>query len=118
MKPTLAKIAAAAVLFAPLLTATGVQAHAHLVSSAPAASAAVAAPKALHLEFSEKLEPKFSKAELSKAGAPVAASSVAKGKAIDLSPKAALTAGAYNVVWAVVSTDGHKSKGDYSFTVK
>ena len=118
MKQLSAKVAAAALLLAPLLAATGAQAHAHLLASNPAASSAVAAPKALHLEFSEKLEPKFSKAELSKAGAPVAASSVAKGKTIDLAPKAALTAGAYNVVWAVVSTDGHKSKGDYSFSVK
>lgn len=118
MKPILAKIAAAALVFAPLLAATGAQAHAHLVTSNPAAQSAVAAPKALHLEFSEKLEPKFSKANLTKAGAPIAASSVAKGKAIDVAPKAALTAGAYNVVWAVVSADGHKSKGDYSFTVK
>jgi len=118
MKHALGKIAAAALAFAPLLAATGAQAHAHLVISSPAASSAAAAPKALHLEFSEKLEPKFSKAELTKAGAPVAAKSVAKGKAIDVAPKAALTPGAYTVAWAVVSADGHKSKGDYSFTVK
>ena len=112
------KIAAAALLLAPMAAATGAQAHTHLVLSNPAASSAGTAPKALHLEFSEGLEPKFSKAELTKAGAPVAAKSIAKGKAIDVAPKAALTPGAYSVVWAVVSTDGHKSKGDYSFTIK
>jgi methionine-rich copper-binding protein CopC len=118
MKSPIRAIAAAAVLFAPLLAATGAEAHAHLVKSVPAAASAGAAPKALHLEFSEKLEPKFSKAALTKGGVAVAAGSVAKGKAIDVSPKAALTAGAYSVAWSVVSADGHKSKGDYSFTVK
>jgi methionine-rich copper-binding protein CopC len=117
MTASLAKIAAAAALLT-LLAATGAQAHAHLVKSAPAADAAGAAPKTIHLEFSEALEPKFSKAELVKAGAPVAAGSVAKGKAIDVAPKAALTPGAYQVLWSVLSADGHKSKGDYSFAVK
>jgi hypothetical protein len=28
-----------------------------------------------------------------------------------------LTAGKYNVSWHVVSVDGHKTKGQYSFTV-
>jgi methionine-rich copper-binding protein CopC len=118
MKHPLAKIAAAAVLLAPMLAATGAQAHAHLVKSIPAAENAGSAPRTLHLEFSENLEPKFSKAELRKAGVVVGATSVAKGKVIDVAPKSALAAGLYEVQWSVLSADGHKSSGDYSFAVK
>jgi methionine-rich copper-binding protein CopC len=30
----------------------------------------------------------------------------------------ALSAGTYKVIWSVVSRDGHRAQGDYSFTVK
>ena len=101
------------------LMATGAQAHAHLVTAVPAASAAVAGPVKLHLTFSEALTPKFSKAVLSRAdGAAVAVKSVAKGKAIDAAPVAPLTPGDYKVTWQAVASDGHKMTGEYSFTVK
>lgn len=110
----------AAALAAPLLIlATGAQAHAHLVKSSPAANAAVAAPAVLHLDFSETLEPKFSSAALMKAdGSPVAVKAVAKGKAVDATPAAPLSPGAYMVVWTAVAADGHKVSGNYNFTVK
>jgi len=114
------RLATACALALPLvLAATGAQAHAHLVKSDPAANAAVAAPKALHLTFSEKLEPKFSGADLmTAAGAAVAASAKVAGETIEATPKAALAPGAYMVMWHVLSTDGHKSSGSYNFTVK
>jgi methionine-rich copper-binding protein CopC len=117
---TLSKIAALALLATPLaVSASGAQAHAHLVKSSPAASAAVGAPQVIHLEFSEKLEPKFSGAELMKAdGAAVAVAAKVDGKTIEATPKAPLAPGAYMVMWHTVAADGHKTKGDYSFTVK
>ena len=48
----------------------------------------------------------------------MAVKSTAAGKAIDAPPKAALAPGAYMVMWRVLSADGHKMKGQYSFTVK
>jgi copper resistance protein C len=110
---------AAVTTFAALMIASGAQAHAHLEKASPAENATVAAPKTIHLEFSEKLEPKFSAVELVKAdGAAVAVTSRAAGKAIDAAPKRALAPGAYKVMWHVVSGDGHKMKGQYSFTVR
>jgi methionine-rich copper-binding protein CopC len=114
MKP-LTAIAALATVFA----ASGAWAHAHVVKSEPAANATVAAPKTIHIDFSEGLEAKFSGASLAKAtGGDVAASAKAAGKAIDLTPKAPLAAGGYKVTWHALSTDGHKSEGSFSFTVK
>jgi len=111
---------AIAALAAPLaFTATEAAAHAHLLKSDPAPNASVATPRKVSLEFSEKLEPKFSGADLTKAGGgAVAATSDVQGKILAVSPRTALAPGAYKVTWRVVSADGHKMKGDYSFTVK
>jgi hypothetical protein len=97
-------------------------AHAHLMSSDPAAGAAVSAPRAIVLRFSEKLEPKFSGADLMKAdGRGVAMkSSVAAqdGKTLVATPTAPLAPGAYRVMWHAVAADGHRTTGDFSFTVR
>ena len=107
---------------ATLLAAAGAAAaHAHLVSSDPAAGATVAAPKAVTLTFSEKLEGKFSGAALSKGGAPLGSHSLLDptgGKTLTVSPGAPLAAGAYTVSWHVVSVDGHRTKGEVAFTVR
>lgn len=101
------------------LAASEAAAHARLLKSSPAESATVASPKALHLEFSEALEPRFSAVTLmTSAGKPVAVASKASGKVIDATPKAALAPGGYMVMWSIVSADGHKMKGQYLFNVK
>jgi len=104
-----------------LLAAGAAAAHAHLVSSDPAAGAAVDAPKAITLTFSEKLEGKFSGADLSKDGAPLGSHSLLDptgGKTLTVSPGAPLSAGAYKVSWHAVSVDGHRTKGEVAFTVR
>lgn len=102
-----------------LLMAFGAQAHAHLVKASPAANSSVHAPAALHLQFNEKLEPKFSGVSVMTGdGKAIGASSKVSAKAIDVTPKAALAPGPYMVMWHVVSADGHKMKGQYNFTVK
>lgn len=96
-------------------------AHAHLVSSDPVAGATVAAPKAIILTFSEKLEGRFSGADLSKDGAPLGSHSLLdpKGrKSLTVSPGAPLSSGPYTVNWHVVSVDGHRTKGEVAFTVR
>ncbi|MFM0734183.1 copper homeostasis periplasmic binding protein CopC [Paraburkholderia sediminicola] len=97
-------------------------AHAHLVSSEPAANAEVAAPTEVTIHFTEPLEPAFSRIDLSdtsgKPAAP-AASQVDKSdaKAMRLAlPQ--LTAGRYAVHWIAVATDGHRTQGDFAFIVK
>ena len=118
---TASKIAALALLAAPLaLIGSGAQAHAKLVKSTPTASATVGAPPVLHLEFSEKLEPKFSGAQLMKAdGTNVPVTAKVAGKTVDATPAAPLAPGSYMVMWyTVAADDGHKTNGDYNFTVK
>ena len=110
----------AALLALPALAfATTASAHAHLHTSTPAQGATVAAPAALHLEFSEKLEAKFSGLDLKTAkGAAVPVTAKVSGAVIDAKPKARLAPGAYTADWHVLSVDGHKSSGQLSFTVK
>lgn len=120
MNSRILKAAALSVVAGPLLlTGFSAEAHAHLVKASPAANSAVRAPGVLDLQFSEKLEPKFSGASVMTASSKaVAASTKVSAKAIDITPKAPLARGPYMVMWHVVSADGHKMKGQYKFTVK
>ena len=106
-----------------LLATSPAWAHAHLVSSDPAASATVAAaPKKITLKFSEKLVPAFSKFEVTMpehGGMKVAVKTAvsADGKSITGTPQASLGKGAYKVVWTAASVDGHKMNGEVAFKV-
>ena len=99
-------------------------AHAHLKTETPAADSQVTtAPGELSLGFSEGIEPSFSKVELSgpgntpiKTGAIKLASN--NNTQVLVALPAPLTSGKYLVSWHVVSVDGHKTQGTYSFTVK
>lgn len=106
-----------------LLATSPAWAHAHLVSSNPAANATVAAaPKAITLTFSEKVVPAFSKFDITMpehGGMKVAVKTVVStdGKSITGTPEAALTKGAYKIVWSAASADGHKMSGEVTFKV-
>ncbi|CAM3583378.1 CopC domain-containing protein YobA [Klebsiella grimontii] len=106
------------------LTSAGAFAHAHLQQPLPAAGSEVdASLPALTLSFSEGIETQFSGVTLTgpqqKAiplGKPVRSDN---NKAqLTVPVEQALTPGAYTVDWHVVSVDGHKTKGQYTFTVK
>ncbi|MGQ8818527.1 CopC domain-containing protein YobA [Serratia sp. NA_13] len=98
-------------------------AHAHLKVETPAADASVStAPKVLTLNFSEGIEPNFSGIKIT--GPDNAEVKTGKlqldannNTQVNLPIEADLAAGKYNVSWHVVSVDGHKTKGQYSFTV-
>ncbi|MFC0225634.1 CopC domain-containing protein YobA [Serratia aquatilis] len=105
------------------LSSQQVLAHAHLKIQTPAADTTVSiAPKVLTLNFSEGIEANFSGVKVTGPNSEV----IRTGK-LTLDPKnntqinipieTELTAGKYNVSWHVVSVDGHKTKGQYSFTV-
>ena len=96
-------------------------ANARLLSSTPAANEmAMPPPTELRLKFSEGLELKFTKVKLTGANNVLVKTGPAK-----LDPKdntllivpliAPLTDGKYKVDWQALSTDGHKTKGTYSF---
>lgn len=114
----------ASVFVAGFLVSAAAFAHAHLQQQTPAADSTVAAsPASLTLSFSEGIETAFSAVTLTGPQQ----NAIATGKlARSDSNKAqlivpltqSLSAGEYTVDWHVVSVDGHKTKGQYHFTVK
>jgi copper resistance protein C len=105
-----------------LLATSTAFAHAHLVSSEPAANAEVAAPTQVTIRFTEPLEPAFSKTTLAdasgKSAAPAASQVDSQDAKVLHLPLPQLSAGRYAVHWTAVATDGHRTQGDFAFTVK
>jgi len=97
-------------------------AHAHLISSTPAANADAIAPTEVTIHFTEPLEPAFSKITLADtSGKPaVTAASAVDGQDARVMRLALpqLDAGRYAVHWVGVATDGHRTQGDFAFNVK
>lgn len=114
----------APLLFRRFPRRTAAFAHAHLQQQTPAADSTVAAsPESLTLSFSEGIETAFSAVTLTgpqqKAVATGKLTRSDSNKAQLIVPLTQpLAAGEYTVDWHVVSVDGHKTKGQYHFTVK
>ena len=97
------------------------QAHARLVSSSPAAGAAVSrSPAMIDVQFSERLEPKFSGFEITQGGTKVDVGPVGLDgpKGLMAMPKTPLGAGAYVLHWHAVGADGHRTEGGVAFSVR
>ncbi|MEY4922152.1 MAG: hypothetical protein RLY17_869 [Pseudomonadota bacterium] len=98
-------------------------AHAHLKVESPTANTTInTAPEALTLVFSEGIELNFSGIKIigpdnNRVKTGELKLDPANNTQLILPIDHALTAGKYNVSWHVVSVDGHKTKGTYSFTV-
>lgn len=110
---------------AALLLAVSPQvfAHAHLTDQTPAAKSQVSAPSELTFVFSEGIETGFSKVTVvGPENQPIATGklSVAGNDKTHVSVPFTqhLNKGEYAVSWNVVSVDGHKTKGQYTFSVK
>lgn len=118
------RLCSALVLVGGILTAPAVFAHAHLKHPYPAADANVdAAPQALTLNFSEGIEPKFSGVKITGAKQQDVKTGPVKRNENDKTQlivplEQALTPGEYTVDWHVVSVDGHKTTGNYHFSVR
>ncbi len=102
---------------------TSAWAHATLKSATPAKDAEVTtAPKEIALQFNEKLEAAFSHAKVVDSAGKEVTTDKATLDAADPSVMKlalpALPAGTYKVEYVGVGHDGHRRKGDYSFTVK
>lgn len=99
-------------------------AHAHLKSATPAAGSTVAtAPTELDLKFSEGLNLRFTGVKVTgPAKTAVATGEAALGAGDDtilvVPLSGPLAPGAYAVAWHALATDGHKTSGTYTFTVK
>ncbi|HHT0302083.1 TPA: CopC domain-containing protein YobA [Raoultella planticola] len=114
----------ASAFFAGFLVSTAALAHAHLQQQTPAADSTVTgSPESLTLSFSEGIETAFSAVTLTgpqqKAVATGKLARSDSNKAQLIVPLTQpLSAGEYTVDWHVVSVDGHKTKGQYHFSVK
>ena len=104
------------------LIATPGFAHAQLEKATPAVGGTVASASEIRLEFSEGVEPKFTKVSLTGPGGAVplaAARTEPSNQAVLIVPiTKALAAGAYTVHWHAVSVDTHHTQGTFEFTVK
>lgn len=106
-----------------LVASSPAWAHAHLVSSNPAANATVSpALKTITLTFSAKVAPAFSKFELvmpehGGMKVPVKTAVSKDGKSIVGTVSAPLAKGAYKIAWSAASADGHKMTGEVPFMV-
>jgi copper resistance protein C len=101
---------------------TAAFAHAQLEKAIPAVGGTVAGANEIRLEFSEGVEPKFSKISVTGPGGtvPLGAAKTDPGNpAVLIAPiSKPLPAGAYKVHWQAVSVDTHHTQGTFEFTVK
>jgi copper resistance protein C len=102
--------------------ATVAFAHAQLQKAAPPVGGTVASASEIRLEFSEGVEPKFTKVSVIGPGGAVplgAANTESGNQAVLVVPiSKPLSAGAYKVHWRAVSVDTHHTQGTFEFTVK
>lgn len=121
---TAKRLVAPLILMAGLVITQQAQAHAHLKHALPAEQSTVqTSPKQLTLSFSEGVEAAFSGIVLRDAAGKTIATGkpavdAADNKQLLIALSAPLTTGKYQVNWHAVSVDGHKTKGNYGFTVK
>ena len=124
MRAIAGRALSAAVFLSAMLTTASAFAHAHLQQQIPAADSTVSvSPQALTLTFSEGVELSFSGVTLNgPQNKPVATGKLARSDGnkaqLTLPLNEPLAAGEYTVEWHVVSVDGHKTKGQYHFSVK
>ena len=116
LKQTLCAFALTACLASPAL------AHVQPKQQTPAAGATVASPPAVSITFDGKLEPAFSTLTLTDSNGKavqIGKAHVDEARPQVLSvPLPALPSGRYIVHWAAVAEDGHRTHGDYTFSVK
>jgi len=111
------------VLLAGLALAGPAWAHAHLVTADPPVGGTASATDTLRLTFSEGIEIKFSRIEVTmEDGMDIGPAKLAldpgDAKVVVVTLPAKLGAGGYKVHWHVVSVDTHHTEGTFGFTVK
>lgn len=109
---------------AVLTLAAGIAtAHPGLVSSSPKAGELLdAAPKTIRLSFNEPVEPSFTTVKVTAPSGKDLAVQPVQAEGSDSrsvsSPLTAATPGTYRAQWSALGRDGHRMKGEFTFTVK
>jgi copper resistance protein C len=113
-------VAALAILAALAAAPLAVQAHAELTASDPKAGSTVTgSPEAITLDFSDTLKSNshFEVTDASGAQVLKGGPDPAKGDRMSVAVATPLAAGAYQVQWTSVASDGDVERGKFSFTV-
>jgi copper resistance protein C len=122
MTPTVSRrLRPLAVLLTAAMLVPAAFAHTSPVSMTPAADSTVSSPQNVTIRFSGALEPKFSKITVMDAKGQAVnkeASMVGADTKVMTVALPPLAPGVYTVHWVGVSTDTHRSQGEYKFTVK
>ena len=110
-------------ILALFTSVSAASAHDELVSSTPKDGASLKeAPKKLTLEFSGELQTmsgvESTKVVLKQDGEEVDAKADTKGTTVTVTPKKPLDAGAYELVFRVVSSDGHPVENKLDFSIQ
>jgi len=109
----------AVVVGALLLAPRIALAHAHLVSSTPAANATVHGPAvAIELQFNSRVDGVHSTLELTTQNGSVTLVRDTQRTATMLNAHARLEPGNYTLKWQALSTDGHITRGEIPFSVR
>lgn len=126
----LPSVVASALAALALVSGSAAFAHAHLLSSTPAANAKASNVKTISLTFSETLIEKLSGVDIVMTGMPGMANHQpmkvsgftsklgTDGKTLTVTLPRALPAGSYALTWHAVTADTHRIEGNYSFSVK
>jgi methionine-rich copper-binding protein CopC len=106
-----------------LLAGLQAQAHARLVSATPSPNSIGGAPRQVTLHFSEAVVPQFSGLTLMKAGGGAVSMRTAVSpndrKTVVGAIAGPMGPGTYRVTWhAAAADDGHRTRGDFTFTVR
>ncbi len=124
MLKTLKKTIVTTAVLSTIILSQHALAHAHLASAIPGDKAVISeSPESLTLTFTEGVESSFSGVDIMT----MSGSAVTTGKTtidsndnkiVHVALSAPLKAGEYMVDWHVLSVDGHKTQGSYTFTMK
>lgn len=107
--------------FIPIVLATFAFAHAVLVESSPAPNSTVNGPNVeITLKFNVRIDVARSRLQLMLPGGASRSLPVREGNAsnIMLGQAADLTPGKYKLIWQVLASDGHITRGETFFSVK
>lgn len=113
-------------LAAASLAASPAMAHPRLLASTPANNAVASNVTAVRMQFSEKLVPAFTRAELTMAATanrpvtpiPARSTILKDGRTMVVTSRTPLRPGHYTLNWHAVSTDTHRVDGKVSFAVR
>lgn len=105
-----------------LFTPAIVYSHSGMISSFPAKNEVLSkSPEKIVLEFKEAVEPAFSKIEVFSSDNIKVSQKTQfskEDKIMEAGLKKSLPAGIYIVKWKIISLDGHKLSGKYTFTIE